>query len=288
MYKKILVPLSGSDAAEIVLPYTVEISAKSGAEITLISVSDHDTVDNNHLYRSYQERIIERVQRQLNSYGAKKKSLVHAEVLLGTPAEKILYYVNKKNISLIVIASRGSLTRGRWSLGNVPEKVLRGAAKPVLLIRAPANRESIRQKSLLKKILVPLDGSILGEAVISSIVPLAQALSAELVLLHVVEPIIFLSGHQGTPYAVPDGLAYLKRVEKLISNSEINVSSEVKIGSAADQIIDYAEANAIDLIAMSTHGRSGIGRWVFGSVTDKVLHAGCTPVLVVRAQKTKT
>ena len=49
------------------------------------------------------------------------------------------------------------------------------------------------------------------------------------------------------------------------------------------KIIDYAESNAVDLIAMSTHGRSGIGRWVFGSVTDKVLHAGNTPVLVVRA-----
>jgi nucleotide-binding universal stress UspA family protein len=54
-------------------------------------------------------------------------------------------------------------------------------------------------------------------------------------------------------------------------------------GSAANHIIDFAEANDIGLIAMSTHGRSGIGRWIFGSVTDKVLHAGHTALLVVRA-----
>jgi len=59
----------------------------------------------------------------------------------------------------------------------------------------------------------------------------------------------------------------------------------VRSGAAADQILEYAEANGIDLIAMSTHGRSGIGRWVFGSVTDKVLHAGDTAVLTVRATK---
>jgi len=59
----------------------------------------------------------------------------------------------------------------------------------------------------------------------------------------------------------------------------------VRLGSAPDQILEYAEANAIDLITMSTHGRSGIGRWVLGSVTDKVLHAGDMAVLTVRATK---
>jgi nucleotide-binding universal stress UspA family protein len=287
MYEKILIPLDGSDAAEVVLPYAVEISTKYDAEITIISVSGLDTVDNGHLYHSYQERIMKQVQRQLNDYGAKKKSLVHGEVLPGNPADEILRYANKKDISLIVMASHGSSTRRLWHLGNVAEKVLRATVKPVLLVRAQASREALRRKSLLKKIMVPLDGSKLGEATIPWIVPLAQALDAELVLFQVVEPVIFLAGSQGTPYALPDAMAYLSRVEKLIKETELNVSSEVKLGSAADQIIDYAEANSIDLIAMSTHGRSGIGRWVFGSITDKVLHAGDTAILVVRALTTE-
>jgi nucleotide-binding universal stress UspA family protein len=80
-------------------------------------------------------------------------------------------------------------------------------------------------------------------------------------------------------------LAYLDSVGKAFREKGLSTSSIVALGSPADKIIDYADANAIDLIAMSTHGRSGIGRWVFGSVTDKVLHAGDKPVLAVRATK---
>jgi len=78
---------------------------------------------------------------------------------------------------------------------------------------------------------------------------------------------------------------YLNSVRKTLNRKRLKVSSTVVQGSPPDQTIDYAKANAIDLIAMSSHGRTGIGRWVFGSVTDKVLHAGDTPVLVVRATK---
>jgi nucleotide-binding universal stress UspA family protein len=81
-------------------------------------------------------------------------------------------------------------------------------------------------------------------------------------------------------------MQYLDGIGKKLKGKGLGVSSVVVIGSSADQIIDYAKANTIDLIAMSTHGRTGIGRWIFGSVTDKVLHAGDTPVLVARTSKT--
>jgi nucleotide-binding universal stress UspA family protein len=80
-------------------------------------------------------------------------------------------------------------------------------------------------------------------------------------------------------------MTYLDGLVKAFQEKGLSASSIVKSGSAPDQILEYAEANAIDLIAMSTHGRSGIGRWVLGSVTDKVLHAGDTAVLTVRATK---
>jgi len=78
---------------------------------------------------------------------------------------------------------------------------------------------------------------------------------------------------------------YLDSLGKAFQEKGLTTSSVVRTGSAADKILEYAEANRIDLIAMSTHGRSGIGRWVLGSVTDKVLHAGDTAVLTVRATK---
>ena len=70
---------------------------------------------------------------------------------------------------------------------------------------------------------------------------------------------------------------------KHLLDQGLNVSTAAVSGFAPDQIIDHAQENGMDLIAMSSHGRTGLGRWVFGSVTDKVVHAGDIPVLVVRA-----
>ena len=80
-------------------------------------------------------------------------------------------------------------------------------------------------------------------------------------------------------------MAYLDSLGKRFQEKGLGTSSVVRLGSAADQILEYAEANAVNVIVMSTHGRSGIGRWVLGSVTDKVLHAGDMPVLTVRATR---
>ena len=115
-----------------------------------------------------------------------------------------------------------------------------------------------------------------------------------MVLLQVIEPTTrVLVSEGGVPYNEPEinearktsTMAYLDGREKSLRERGLRTLSTVGLGSPADQIIDYAEVNSIDMIAMSTHGRSGIGRWVFGSVTDKVLHAGDTPVMVIRAVK---
>jgi nucleotide-binding universal stress UspA family protein len=79
--------------------------------------------------------------------------------------------------------------------------------------------------------------------------------------------------------------AYLNSTALVFQKAGMKVSIVVMVGVPADRIIDYATENDVDLIAMSTHGRSGVGRWVFGSVTEKVLHAGDTPVLAVRPEE---
>jgi len=279
MYEKILVPLDGSSAAQIVLPYAEEIAVKFRSDIILVSVSESKAVDIDHLYHSYLEHITEQVKAQLEEYGIKKMPRVYHDALLGEPAEQILKYADESNVSLITIASRGSSGRGPWLIGNIAAKVLRAAHKPVLLIRDAANRTALQEKRLVKKILVPLDGSKTGEAAIASTAALAQALEAELVMLQVLEPVATFSPIPGYSETYLDG------VGKPLIERGLKTTNVVVNGSPAEQIIDYTEANSIDLIAMSTHGRSGIGRWVFGSVTDKVLHAGNKPVLVVPAVK---
>ncbi len=295
MYDRILVPLDTSKLAEISLPYAEELAAKLGSEIVLIIVSESDPVDIDHHYRSYLERVTEQVQSRLKDYGAKVEAKVCSATLMGKPADEILRYADENNVSLIAMSSCGSSGRGPWSLGNIATKVIRATSRPVLLIRAPADSVTVEQKRLVKKILVPLDGSKVGEVAIPYTEALAQALGAELTLFQVGETIMVSGGFydgvfQETPQNLDrrkvSGIAYLDSVGKPLQKRGLNTSSVLVLGSAADQIIDYAKANAIDLIVMSTHGRSGMGRWVFGSVTDKVLHAGDTPVLVIPTAKT--
>ena len=123
--------------------------------------------------------------------------------------------------------------------------------------------------------MLPLDGSKWGEAAVTLVQALAIALEAEVILFHV--------NRTNTSEQRRGALsAYFENMARALKVGGVNVTNVITEGPPADMILDYAEANKIDLIAMSTHGRSGIGRWVLGSVTEKVLHAGDTAVLVVR------
>ncbi len=296
MFERILVPLDGSGAAENVLPYAEEIAAKFGAELILASVSELAPEETDPLYRSYLDRMVEQVEGQLKNWGAKEGVKVRGEVLFGRPASEILRYADENNVSLIAMASRGRSGRGPWLLGNIAAKVLRATGDLLLLVRARAGEGRLRERRLVRRILVPLDGSKLGEFALPHAEALARVLDSELILFHAFTSITMEAGYryaeilperlkETEEHAREAVLAYLNGLGKSLEGKGIRVASVLKSGAAPDQILEYAEANGIDIIAMSTHGRSGVGRWVFGSVTDKVLHAGDTAVLTVRATK---
>ena len=152
------------------------------------------------------------------------------------------------------------------------------------------------------KILIPLDGSEIGEAALPYVKKLLSDLSPRVKLEFTLLRVTSLQSHYVavgdtvTPVAYTEGemkqikkryLNYLRRVGKNLEAKGIIVETRVEVGNAAEEIIRTADEINADLIAMSTHGRSGISRWAFGSVTDKVLHGGHKPVLVVRAPKEK-
>ena len=289
MFEKIVVPLDGSRAAEIVLPYVEEIAAHFSTEIILVSVAESSVPDIKHLYLSYLEGIGRQVEHEVRDYKPQQDIKVLSEFLPGEPAKEILRYTAEHQGNLIVMASRGSSGKSPWILGDIAAKVLRAATQPVLLIRASIEPGFPKIRAL-KKILVPLDGSQRGAAAIPYVEALARALQAEIVLF---QAVVYPDTHTfyGNAYIAPSepeelksiAQTYLEGVAKPLKQSGLKISCVTEIGYPADAIIDYAQAKAVDLIAMSTHGRTGIRRWVFGSVTDKVLHAGNTPLLVVRS-----
>jgi nucleotide-binding universal stress UspA family protein len=143
------------------------------------------------------------------------------------------------------------------------------------------------------EILVPLDGSVLAEAALPHARALSKAFDARVTLISVIEPATVISqpGMVGPVLSVPvDAEAemtalreYLDKIATNLRTEGIDVRIAVREGDSASEVVDYAAANREDIIVMSTHGRSGIRRWVYGSVADKVLRSANVPVLLIRA-----
>jgi nucleotide-binding universal stress UspA family protein len=139
-----------------------------------------------------------------------------------------------------------------------------------------------------KKILVPLDGSKFAECVLDHIKSITSGCHvSEVVLLFVVEAIKGICEFpenwvkENTKQATLFAENYLKEISADLLIKGIPVTNKVLSGRPAELILSYAQANAVDLIIISTHGRSGITRWVFGSVADKIIHQSLVPVLIV-------
>lgn len=139
---------------------------------------------------------------------------------------------------------------------------------------------------MFARILVPLDGSALAEAILPQVTELATLHGAEVVLLRVALAHTFPGTNQteAQVQAVQEAEAYLAGVLQSLLAGGIKAQHVVRYGHAAEEIVDQAETGCADLIAMSTHGRSGLRRWMLGSITEKVLRAATVPVLLVRTR----
>jgi len=153
---------------------------------------------------------------------------------------------------------------------------------------------------MAEKILIPLDGSKFGEAALRYIEELASRLmlgkKAEVILFQTITARTFRPGTGAASIEIPysdmdfeqmkkEALEYLNEAGESLRVKGTTVSCEVTTGeTSAEEIIKVAERLNADLVAMSTHGRHGIGRWALGSVADKVLRGSMAPVLVVRAK----
>ncbi|MGD9044292.1 MAG: universal stress protein [Desulfobacterales bacterium] len=145
------------------------------------------------------------------------------------------------------------------------------------------------------KILVPLDGSELAECVLPQVEAITTGCQVStVVFVRVAEPIDLPEGE--TRMALPeeqwkqieadrklDAQNYLAQLVERLDFKGAQLETQVLFGKAADTLADYADGNDFDLIVIATHGRSGVSRWVWGSVADRILHSACVPVLMVRA-----
>ncbi len=306
MYKKMLIPLDGSEVAEIVFVYAKELAARHGIDIFVLQVCSPQEHELDPMHRAYVERAVETIRQQSEEvqkrtgiqYG--KAIETRGELTFGDPAEEILRYVDENGIDLILMATHGRSGLKRWVMGSVADKVLRASNVPVWLVRAGTAEEIVYDQWPQRTMLVSLDGSDVAEAVLPHVEAIAKQWDAEpadVVLLRICElqvlppdyPVNRLSvweKHAEQEMARCKRIAeqYLAEKEKHLNDIGIKVRSEVLTGKPAEEIIDCANRNPFSIIFMATHGRSGLSRWAYGSVTEKVLQGVSSPLLLVRPQ----
>jgi nucleotide-binding universal stress UspA family protein len=295
MYNKILVPLDGSQLAEVVLWYAARLTGRLRASLTMAYVSSPDELTSQHMYECYLQDTVSQV-RELAEKAAKETTKageisVDHIILKGDPAEEILDYADKKKIDLIIMSTQGKSGVRRWALGNVANKVVSATRKQVLLIRAKGGQPDVA-KVKLTNVLVPVDGSHESESILKFITYLAAELNLSLTLLHMFtfrfsafpskENLAASEEERNHAKTYIGKLGNKLKAQGLRANT---VFREITTGEEAAEIIKMAEEGGFSMVAMATHGRSGLGRWIFGSNAQKVLYEGSTPLLLVRPIK---
>ncbi|HEY55889.1 MAG TPA: universal stress protein [Dehalococcoidia bacterium] len=321
MYQRMLVPLDGSKLSEVVFPYAKELAGRLGLEVVLLHVHSPGESETVPLHRAYIEHKAEMIRRQSQEVQTKvgvgevgRAVQVRGELAVGYPADEILRYAEENDVDLILMATHGRSGIRRWVMGSVADRVLRASKVPVWLVRAGIPEGIVYDKWPKRTILVPLDGSGLAEEVLPHVEALAKQHGTELlevVLLRVYEPVSALGYYppsarfetpSGAVHVMPRDYArgerarqkiiteqYLAGVSQRLNGAGLNkVRFEALAGTPAEVIVDYANNHPFNLIVMSTHARSGLSRWAYGSVAARVLHGVSSPIFLVRAGATKT
>jgi nucleotide-binding universal stress UspA family protein len=297
MFDKILVPLDGSELAEVPLWYAEGLAGRMRSAITLLFVLSLEDLTSRYMHECYLKEVVKRTKVNAEKRGAGKRDReikVDYDILKGDPAEEIVEYANKAKINLIIMSTQGRSGVRRWALGNVANKVLRATGKPLLLIRAKGAKPDVYRERLVK-VLVPVDGSKESESILRYVTYMATALDLEVTLLHIWDRHGEIITYGTEVLEQIDKVrkreeGYAKKLETRLKRKGVNVNSvfkEVLTGGVAEEIIKLADEGDFSLVAMSTHGRSGVGRWIFGSNSEKVLEEGSTPLLLVRPRKRK-
>lgn len=304
-YQRMLVPLDGSELAEQVLVYAKELAGRLDLDVSLLYVCTKEEYQVLPMHRSYVEQVADLLKTQTAAVRAeagdqskRKGGQVEGRVTVGYPAEEILRFADENKIDLILMATHGRSGVKRWVLGSVADKVLRASKLPVLLVRSGVTYDVAYDKWPKRTFVVPLDGSKAAESVLAHVEVLAKQKgldSVEVVLLQVSEPPVVQSDY---PASMPlnweehvkeetakrkrGAEQYLSTVEKRLKEAGLKVRSEVLVGNPAQEIVSYCGKDRCNLIVMATHGRSGVSRWAYGSVAEKVLLGTASPIVVVR------
>ena len=306
MYESIIVPLDGSAFGKRALPAALVLARRSTAPVHIVHVHERSYEETLGAYagvgQGYDPRLYEELRQAMRTdlialaaQITRETSLpVDAEFLDGPVVPTLQRYLADRRPGLVVMMTHGRGGISRAWLGNVAVGLIHHSPVPILLIRSGAEWPGNLIEPLFRRVLVPLDGSAMAEEVLDHVISLGTSDATAYTLLTVVvlppfldspDPgALSLSGRSDVERQRDAALAYLNTVaEGLRQRGAAQVDTLVAVRPrAAEGILDEAEAQQADLIALATHGRGAVGRFFLGSVADKVVRGASVPVLVYR------
>jgi nucleotide-binding universal stress UspA family protein len=318
MLRSILVPVDGSPFSEQSLEWASSIAGVAGAALDIVlvhapyvsvddfidgsadsvdQISDNVAVpvevisDDPHINKDYfrdETKYLEDLQKRLTRDSAVRIRIRHP---VGNVVKQLEEDVAKHKSDLVVMTTHGRGMVSRFWLGSAADELIRRLPVPILLIRPDDPSPGSIRHGAFRRILIPLDGSTLSESILEPALNLARLMKSEVTLLRVVSPSPTFGAGVGesvrkeTPLvqkAIAQTESYLEKLAQSLRSDVVKVQIRSVVNPhAASAILQVASETEADLIALATHGRTGLPRIFLGSVADKVLRGASTPLLLV-------
>lgn len=301
MYERILAPLDGSHESEAALGYVELLARDRPVQVTVFQAADPglDLEDPKHqLFRHKLEEAAQEQARHYLDYVVRvlqdEGVAAKAAVGLGRPADLILAKVAEEGSDLVVMMSRGRGGVERFRHGSVAWELRHRLTVPMLVVPSGPSAFAVQpwgMRPTITDVVVPLDGSALAEQALPHAKALAELVDAN---VHLVRAL----SRPGIAALDPSSLAYYFGIEREVMadaeqylqqkaatlGQDLHVETRVLRGLPGQSILAYTEHLEHPVVCMTTHGRTGLGRVVLGSVAEKVTQESGVPVLLVRAQ----
>ena len=273
--QRILFPTDFSDGARQAFPQAVFLADWHDATLHILNVHDQRVDADTMTLPASTDTLAEWLDVPENGSSMpdlERLPLVQEQVESDSPPERIVAYAEDVDIDLIVMGTHGRRGLRRMLVGNV-----------TLTVRMNAGASP---KQAIQRILVPVDFSEASTAAIRHAKEIALTYGAEIDLLHVVREIPYPSAYGFEPPHFSMDELLDRTEEKLgeLAHTEIGIEHamvEAITGDPAMGILDYVDANEVDLVVIATHGRTGVDRFLIGSVAERVLRRSPTPVFVM-------
>ncbi|SDQ50688.1 universal stress protein [Natronobacterium texcoconense] len=285
--ESILIPTDGSDGALAGARRGIALASRIDADVHVLSIvesrfqaADFDERDIQS-FEENAEEAVEEIARLATDHDEERD--VTTAVRKGTPFQSIREYASRREIDVIVMGTKGRTGLDRVLLGSVTENVLRTARTPVLAVPPNADEPAIADVPF-ERLLLPTDGSDGATIATEWGIELASRLESSLHALYSIDTSPFDADRASDDLLEVlenRGEAALDAVREHGEDAGVDVSGSTVTGSPVREVPTYATENDVDLIVMGTHGRTGIGQWFLGSVTENVVRQAEVPVFCV-------